>query len=194
MSGSPRTGDSLDFQACIGDIPCQRCNLPNGVTSQSSGGWKSIRLSPLATGGRGSARVVEPPRRFAPPLDGQSHVAPNVLGEFAVQLFQTQPVGWPPECETPPADKIQLEGAAHHRPTGWEKTVNQIARNVYVRRVRYDAGAGQHVGLSRAPDNHRDLYGVLNDGRYWLGLRIETTAENAQQRQRVLDYLRQQLK
>ena len=41
--------------------------------------------------------------------------------------------------------------------------------HVYVRRIRYDAGAGQHVGLSRAPDNHRDLYGVLNDGRYWLG-------------------------
>ena len=158
MSGSPRTGDSLDFQACIGDIPCQRCNLPSGVTSQSSGGWKSIRLSPFATGGRGSARVVEPPRRFAPPLDGQSHVAPNVLGEFAVQLFQTQPVGWPPQCETPPADKIQLEGAAHHRPTGWGKTVNQIARNVY--------------GSMRLPVEATTYSGVVLGAKLWKAEKV----------------------
>lgn len=127
-------------------------------------------------------------------VGGQLHVAPNLLGEFAVQLFQTPPVGWPPECETPPMDKVQLEGAAHHRPTGWKETVHQIARNIYVQRIRYDAGAGQRAGLFPSPDNDCDLYGVLNDGRYWLGLRIETTAENAEQRRRVLDYLRQQLK
>ncbi|MDG4550923.1 MAG: putative CRISPR-associated protein [Candidatus Contendobacter sp.] len=124
----------------------------------------------------------------------QLHVAPNLLGEFAVQLFQTPPIGWPPECETPPMDKIQLEGTAHHRPTGWKETVNQIARNIYVRRIRYDAGAGQRTGLLPASDNHSDLYGVLNDGRDWLGLRIETTAENEAQRRRVLDYLRRQLR
>jgi len=127
-------------------------------------------------------------------IDGQAHVAPNLLGEFAVQLFQTPPVGWPPECPALPADKKQLQ-KDHARPNGWQVFVDQLVRCPFVSRIRFDAGAGQRQGLFLATDSNSALYGVLTgDDSPPLRLRIETTAENEAQRRRVLDYLRQQLK
>lgn len=127
-------------------------------------------------------------------IDGQPHVAPNLLGEFAVQLFKTPSIGWPPECPTLPADKKQLQ-KDHARPNGWQAFVDQLVRCPYVSRIRFDAGAGHRQGLFPAADSNSALYGVLTgDDASPLRLRVETTAENETQRRRVLDYLQQQLK
>jgi putative CRISPR-associated protein (TIGR02619 family) len=122
--------------------------------------------------------------------EGREIVALNVLGELAAQLLQSPVSQWPSACDDEPAEKIQLEGAGHHRPSGWEEAVDRLARSQFVKRIRYDRGAGIQAGIRPAADNPTDLYAVIKGDDAVLSLRVETTAENAEQRRLVLDHLR----
>jgi putative CRISPR-associated protein (TIGR02619 family) len=122
--------------------------------------------------------------------EGREIVALNVLGELAAQLLQSPVSQWPSACDEEPAKKIQLEGAGHHRPSGWEEALYRLARSPFVRRIRYDRGAGIQPGIRPAPESPSDLYAVIAGNGPALSLRVETTAENAEQRRLVLDHLR----
>jgi hypothetical protein len=121
---------------------------------------------------------------------GREIVALNVLGELAAHLLESPATEWPPLCETEPSRKIQLEGAAHHRPDGWDKVASRLARSQFIRRIRYDARAGTHASLRPVTDTKSDLYLVITGQGPPLALRVGTTAENAEQRRLVLDHLR----
>lgn len=114
----------------------------------------------------------------------------NLLGELAAQLLDAPAPDWPPTCDTLPDDKIKLENAAHHRPTGWQEVVNRLARSQFVRQIRYDGTAGNQKGLFPATDSAVDFWVVLNDGTYLLPLRVETTAETSSQRRLVMTHLK----
>ncbi len=122
--------------------------------------------------------------------EGRELVALNVLGELAAQLLQSPASQWPTTCGDEPAGKIQLEGAGHHRPSGWREAVDRLARSQFVVRIRYDRTAGIQAGIRPAADNPSDLYAVLKGDDAVLSLRVETTAENAGQRRLVLDHLK----
>jgi hypothetical protein len=125
--------------------------------------------------------------------DGTEIVCANVLGEFAAQVLETPPIDWPPACDTLPEHKVKLEGAAHHRPRGWEGIVSRLARSRLVRLIHYDSTAGRQPGIRPVKDNATDLHVVIAGENALLGLRVETTAESAEQRRLVLDHLRQQV-
>jgi putative CRISPR-associated protein (TIGR02619 family) len=119
---------------------------------------------------------------------GQTIVCANVLGELAAQLLTAPAAEWPPSCSTEPDAKIHLEDG-HGRPRGWEAAVGRLARSPFVRFIRYDGAAGRRPGIRPAPGSDTDLHVVLAGGDAILGLRVETTAENAAQRRLVLDHL-----
>ena len=126
--------------------------------------------------------------------DGDEIICTNVLGELAVQLLKTPHADWPPTCDLDPEKKIKLQGARHHRPEGWEETVNRLSRNRFVRMVRYDGSAGNRKGIRPASDNSSDIHVVMNDGKFVMGLRVETTSGNAEQRRLLIDDFRRLLK
>ena len=126
-------------------------------------------------------------------LEGDEIICTNVLGELAVQLSKTPHAEWPPTCDIDPEKKIKLEGAGHHRPDGWEKTVNRLSRSRFVRMVRRDGAAGNRKGIRPANDNCSDIHVVVDDGERVLGLRVETTCENAEQRRLLIDRFRRRL-
>ena len=125
--------------------------------------------------------------------EGEEIFCTNVLGEFAAQVLETPPVDWPPACDTLPENKVRLEAAAHHRPRGYEGIVSRLARSRLVRLIRYDATAGRQPGMRPVKDSTTDLHVVIAAENAILGLRVETTAESAEQRRLVLDHLRQQV-
>jgi len=125
--------------------------------------------------------------------DGRELVALNVLGELAAQLVENPFPQWPPACAEHPTKKIQLQARGHHRPAGWEGAVQRLAASPFVKRIRYDGKAGSQPGIRPAGDNASDLYVVLKDESVVLPLRVETTAENPEQRRLVLDHLRKSL-
>ncbi|MDW8266673.1 MAG: putative CRISPR-associated protein, partial [Gemmataceae bacterium] len=102
------------------------------------------------------------------------HAALTLLGEFALRLLESPGDNWPPTTDIPPADKIQLSLAPHHRPKGWKQIVNSIAASRYVTSIRYE---GSFAGgcLKEAPDNDSDLIHRI-EGSPPLTLRISTTA------------------
>ncbi|MEB3358521.1 MAG: putative CRISPR-associated protein [Synechococcales bacterium] len=114
----------------------------------------------------------------------------NMLGELAAQLLETPPVDWPEPCDRPPDSKNNLQTTAHHRPKGWQEVVNRLCRSQFVRQVRYDGTAGNQQGFFPAKDSPHDFHVVIADDTAVLGLRVETTAETAAQRQLVMNHLR----
>jgi|APCry1669189070_1035195.scaffolds.fasta_scaffold08004_2 putative CRISPR-associated protein (TIGR02619 family) len=125
--------------------------------------------------------------------DGNEIVCPNVLGELAAQLITTPQIEWPTNCNTEPHDKIKLQVAAHHRPSGYESIVERIACSRMVTQIRYDGTAGDRKGIFPVKDNLTDIHVILKDDKAVLGLRVGTTAENIEQRRLVIDHLRQKL-
>lgn len=126
-------------------------------------------------------------------IEGEEIICPNILGELATQILQTPVVDWPSTCDILPEEKIKLQDKAHHRPKDWENIVNTLSRSRFIGLIRYDAKAGTKKGLYPVHDSVSDLYAVINDGTDVLGLRIETTAENIDQRRLVMDHLRQKV-
>ncbi len=127
-------------------------------------------------------------------IDGRPYVCPNLLGTLAAKVVEAPVMEWPTTTQALPEGKIQLDQASHHRPRGWERVVDDLARNPFVRRIRYDRTAGVREGIFEAPDNHNDLFVVLaGNGAPPLALRVSTTAENAQQRGLVRGHLRQRI-
>ncbi len=125
--------------------------------------------------------------------DGVNYVTLNLLGELAAEALESPVVDWPPVIDAEPSTKIRLDSAAHHRPEGWERTVDLLARSPFVRFVRYDAAAGNRPGVSAAPDNVADLFVVVADKGPALGLRVVTTAETGPHRDLLVRHLRTQL-
>lgn len=113
----------------------------------------------------------------------------NLLGELAAQVLAAPASDWPTTCDTLPRDKKKLQGTKHHRPQGWENVVDRLARSQFVRQIRYDGAAGNQPGLSPAIDSKTDIWCVLNDGKYVLSLRLETTAETIAQRRLLMNHL-----
>lgn len=126
-------------------------------------------------------------------IDGVEMVSLNLLGELAARVLQAPSIDWPEACNILPHEKIKLQDIAHHRPKSWEKVVDLLARSGFVRLIRYEARAGDKKGIYEVPNQETDLFVVINDGTYVLGLQIETTARNADQRRLVLNHLRQQV-
>lgn len=124
-------------------------------------------------------------------IDGED-AALSLLGEIAFSLLEAPEESWPPVCDRPPAEKIDLSGASHSRPRGWETIVNTIAACRYVTAIRYEGSmAGGY--LKEAPDNPSDLIHRIEGGPP-LTLRISTTAKTPGQRRLVQQLLRKELK
>lgn len=126
--------------------------------------------------------------------NGEEMVCPNLLGELAAQLVKRPPVDWPVACDTLPDDKNQLEGTEHHRPKVWKRIVDRLAESRFVQRFRYDGGSPRDQGVYTTRDNDTDIHVVIADDQAVLGLRVETTATNAEQRRLVINALKSKLK
>lgn len=124
-------------------------------------------------------------------VDG-GDAALNLLGEMALRLLETPRETWPPITDISPEDKKRLDSAAHHRPRGWEQTVDTIASSRYVTWIRYE-GSVSGGCMKEAPDSESDLIHRI-EGPPALTLRISTTATNAGQRRLVQQLLRKELK
>lgn len=125
---------------------------------------------------------------------GDEIICTNILGEFATQILKTPHVDWPQTSKKTPEQKIKLEDKAHHRPKDWEDAVDRLSRSQYVTFIRYDGSAGNQSGVKPVNENASDIHVVLKDDRYVLGLRVETTSKNAEERQLLIELFRLKLK
>jgi putative CRISPR-associated protein (TIGR02619 family) len=121
----------------------------------------------------------------------EEYAALNLLGEIAVRLIATPHESWPNPTDKAPDDKIQLSNAPHHRPQGWERVVNTLAKSRYVTAIRYE-GTAAGGSLREAPDNKSDLIHHI-EGTPPLTIRISTTATTSGQRRLVQQLLRKEL-
>lgn len=126
-------------------------------------------------------------------IDDREHVCANLLGELAAQLIMEPEANWPEPCDIEPQKKIMLQ-EGHTRPRGWEELVNRLARDRYIRSIRYDPQVSFRIGIREARDNETDIIIIYGSKDEKLPLRLATTAKNKQERQPVLDFLKRTLK
>jgi putative CRISPR-associated protein (TIGR02619 family) len=127
--------------------------------------------------------------------DGEGHTlltaAGDLLFKAANERLALGPRAmWPSAHLATPAEKNQVSTMEHHRPAGWEKFVAHLCEIDCVKAVRYDPTAygGTKVKVIDADSGVLAVrFGSVGSE---LPLRVETTAQGAEQSELVASYLR----
>lgn len=125
----------------------------------------------------------------------------STAGDLLFQAYknrtrQLPPAIWPPASMRSPAEKNGLSGVAHHRPEGWEKTVDLLCRIDCVHHIRYEGSApsgNRSAGVLKT-DEEGGILAVYEKQGKRLPLWVETTARGAAQTQLVADYIARRMK
>lgn len=117
--------------------------------------------------------------------------AGDLLFKAARERLETRPrATWPKGDPRPPDEKNKVSATEHHRPDGWERSVDRLCAIDCVTLVRYDSGA--HGGSSvKIVDADKGVFGVrYGTSGNELPLRVETTGRGEAQCELVASYLR----